>query len=121
VSALVQRDAELELDTLDRIERLSRVAGYAERVTGRLDDVEAQGGPDAPARAAVDAVRGAHEEAVDGSAWAIVASTLIAGEVRGAVTDGEIAAEIDVLLQDAMVAFARAEDALRGCLMLLGQ
>lgn len=118
---LIVRDRAVELDVLDRVDRLSRVDGFADRVMARMDAVEAAGGPDAPAARGVDAIRGAHEEAVDGAAWDLVALAKLAEDLKAGVIDAFAYDEAVILIQDAMVASAHAESARRGAAALFGE
>ena len=121
---LITRDRGGELDRLSRVERVvghDGPGGYALAVIERLDSIEAQGGPDQPATTPLQAVQGMHEEAVDGGAWGIVAATLLDDAVRAGTQDAHVAGQIDILLDDITVAFARAEQAARAALRLLGK
>lgn len=120
---LIRRDRGAELERLLRVERVlghQHPDGYAARVIAHMDAVEDAGGPDAPASSSVDAIIGMHEEAIDGGAWGIVAAVHLDTEVLAGATDPHVADQVDVLLDDATVAFARAEEALRAALRLLG-
>jgi hypothetical protein len=117
---MIVRDIPLERDMLERAERVASVRGFADLVITRMNAVDATGGPDVPARTALEAAQGGHEELVDAPAWFLVALSLLADEVDAGTRDIETATEFRYLLEEAMAGVARVEHLARGAIALLG-
>jgi len=118
--SLVDRDRDVEADTLVRVGRVAQTPAFATTVQRRLDAVEAAGGPDGGGvSAAVDAFRESYDEFVDAPAWAIVGLTRLAVELENGDVDLQTAIEARALIEDAMAHAAHGAHLMRGAVAIL--
>src|SRR4051794_21443592 len=98
--SLVDRDEDLEVDTLLRVARVAQEPDFPITVQTRLDEVEARGGPDgAGARTALDGFREALDEFIDAPAWIIVALNRLAVQLENDDVDYDTALEVRLLVE----------------------
>lgn len=118
--SLIDRDEDLEADTLLRVARVAQEPGFPVAVQTRLDEVEAAGGPDgAGARTALDALREALDEFVDAPAWLIVFLNRLAVDLENGDTDMGVALEVRSLVEEAMAHAAHGAHLMRGAIEIL--
>lgn len=118
--SLVDRDEDLEADTLLRVARIAQEPGFPVTVQARLDDVERAGGPDGGGIETAAAAFGeARDEYVDGPAWTIIGLNHLAGELERSEVDPDHALQARLLAEEAMAHAAHAEHLMRGAIALL--
>lgn len=107
---MIDRNHALEQITLGRVSRVAQEPHFPGLVTGRLDQVEDQGGPDGdPVSSARQAASEARDEYIDGGAWSIVALTLLETQLAVGDRSDHGGHDAQSLLEEAMAHAAHAE------------
>lgn len=117
---LIRRDSALETDVLERVARVAQEPDFPSAIQARLDEVEASGGPDGGViTRAIDGLREAYDEYVDGPAWTIVALNCLVDELEHGQIHAGRAVEARLLVEEAMAHAAHAARLMQGAADLL--